>query len=79
MLRINNIIYLPTFQYVRSFLSYAINSRLQVARRNDRNDGRIDNGEVIGAIHPQLVIDTPASIFWHHGTRAGRVSQGWCQ
>lgn len=46
-----------------------------MARRNDRDDGSIDNRETLCSVYQELVAHAATSVLGHHGARAGRMRE----
>lgn len=63
----------PFLNDISGLLSDTIHSRLQMARRYDRDNRRIHDRQMLRSIYHQFIVHTAAQLLLHHRARARRV------
>lgn len=67
---------MPGLDDIRRLLRHGVHGRLQVRPRDERHDGRVDDGEPPRPVHAQVGPDAAPPRRRHHGAGAARVRVG---
>lgn len=65
----------PRLDQIRRLLRNGVHGRLQVVGRDDGHDRRINNAQLLGAVHQQIRADAPARLLRHHRAAAAGVRE----
>jgi hypothetical protein len=66
----------PRFDNIRCLLRNSVHSRLQMRRRYQRNDARVDYAQLPYAINCEIAAYTSTQTLRHHGAGARHVCEG---